>query len=99
MRIDDDSVTAKRCKEENRKETASLSFLTTATTKTITTATATAAATTTAMALPSAFVNLVDTHGASLQNLALLAYLRKGEEAKPFLEGVTAARAYVDMNR
>ncbi len=51
------------------------------------------------MALPSAFVNLVDTHGASLQNLALLAYLRKGEEAKPFLEGVTAARAYVDMNR
>lgn len=41
-------------------------------------------------------------NGDSLQNMALLAYLRQGEEAKPFLEAVTAAKvklrcAYMDQ--
>lgn len=46
------------------------------------------------MALPTVVNSVLDNYGDSLQQLALLAYLRQGEEAQPFLEAITAARLY-----
>ena len=42
--------------------------------------------------LPGKIASFVDKNGDTLQNMALLAYLKKGEEAKPFLETVTTAK-------
>ena len=42
--------------------------------------------------LPGKIATFVDKNGDTLQNMALLAYLKKGEEAKPFLETVTTAK-------
>jgi len=44
------------------------------------------------MAMPPILANVLDNHGESLSQLALLAYLKQGEEASPFLEAVTTAR-------
>ena len=44
------------------------------------------------MALPAQLASFVEKNGDTLQNLALLAYLKRGEEAKPFLEGITTAK-------
>ena len=49
------------------------------------------------MSLPDQLTNFVSKNGDTLQNMALLAYLRRGEEAQPFLEGVTAAKLAVDL--
>lgn len=38
------------------------------------------------------FVDILNNHGDTLQQLALLAYLSKGDEAKPFLQATTAAK-------
>ena len=43
------------------------------------------------MALPPLFTDFVEKNGNTLQNLALLQYLKKGEEAKPFLQKTTTA--------
>ena len=45
--------------------------------------------------LPAKIATFVDKNGDTLQNMALLAYLKKGEEAKPFLETVTTAKVSV----
>ena len=45
--------------------------------------------------LPGKIASFVDKNGDTLQNMALLAYLKKGEEAKPFLETVTTAKVSV----
>jgi len=49
--------------------------------------------------LPDKIATFVDKNGDTLQNMALLAYLKKGEEAKPFLETVTTAKVAVDLYR
>ena len=46
--------------------------------------------------LPGKIASFVDKNGDTLQNMALLAYLKKGEEAKPFLETVTTAKVSVE---
>jgi hypothetical protein len=38
------------------------------------------------MSLPQLLAGLVDQHGETIQQAALLAYLRQGEEAQPALE-------------
>jgi len=43
------------------------------------------------MALP-LLSGLVDKHGETMQQAALLAYLKQGEQAQPMLEAITAAR-------
>ena len=50
------------------------------------------------MALPAQLTNFVEKNGDTLQNLALLAYLKKGEDAKPFLEAVTTAKVRSKTN-
>ena len=42
------------------------------------------------------FLDILNNHGDTLQQLALLAYLSKGEEAKPFLQATTAAKVNLD---
>ena len=42
-------------------------------------------------------VQFMDKNGDTLQKMALLAYLRRGEEAQPFLETVTTAGIAVDV--
>ena len=37
-------------------------------------------------------LDILDTHGDTLQQVALLAYLNRGEEAKPFLQATTAVK-------
>ena len=37
-------------------------------------------------------LDILNNHGDTLQQLALLAYLSKGEQAKPFLQVTTAAK-------
>lgn len=37
-------------------------------------------------------IGMVDTHGETAQQAALLAYLKQGEEAQPYLETVLSAR-------
>jgi len=37
-------------------------------------------------------LDILNNHGDTLQQVALLAYLSKGEEAKPFLQATTAAK-------
>ena len=44
------------------------------------------------MSLLSLFSGLLDQHGDTAQQAALLAYLQQGEEAQPYLEAVLAAR-------
>ena len=44
------------------------------------------------MSLLSLFSGLLDQHGDTAQQAALLAYLKQGEEAQPYLEAVLAAR-------
>lgn len=46
------------------------------------------------MALPSLLTNLLDKNGSSLQQMAFLAYLKNGEESKPYLQAITAANVY-----
>ena len=46
----------------------------------------------TVMSLLSLFSGLLDQHGDTAQQAALLAYLKQGEEAQPYLEAVLAAR-------
>jgi hypothetical protein len=41
------------------------------------------------MSLPQLLAGLVDQHGETIQQAALLAYLRQGEEAQPALEVCT----------
>lgn len=38
------------------------------------------------------FLDVLNNHGDTLQQMALLAYLSKGEQAKPFLQATTAAK-------
>ena len=38
------------------------------------------------------FLDILNNHGDTLQQMALLAYLSKGEQAKPFLQATTAAK-------
>jgi len=44
------------------------------------------------MALPELLSGLLDKHGETIQQAALLAYLRQGEEGAKYLETITAAR-------
>ena len=44
------------------------------------------------MSLLNIFSGLLDQHGDTVQQAALLAYLKQGEEAQPYLEAVLAAR-------
>ena len=37
-------------------------------------------------------LDILNTHGDTLQQMALLAYLTKGEQAKPFLQATTAVK-------
>jgi hypothetical protein len=37
-------------------------------------------------------LDILNTHGDTLQQMALLAYLNKGEQAKPFLQATTAVK-------
>ena len=37
-------------------------------------------------------LEILNTHGDTLQQVALLAYLNKGEQAKPFLQATTALK-------
>ncbi len=37
---------------------------------------------------------VVDKHGDTLQNLAMLAYLKRGEEARPQLQAVLTAKVH-----
>ena len=37
-------------------------------------------------------LDILNNHGDTLQQVALLAYLSKGEDAKPFLQATTAAK-------
>ena len=45
------------------------------------------------------FVDILNNHGDTLQQLALLAYLSKGDEAKPFLQATTAAKVNIDKSK
>ena len=45
------------------------------------------------------FLDILNNHGDTLQQLSLLAYLSKGEEAKPFLQATTAAKVILDWNQ
>lgn len=47
--------------------------------------------------LPQLLSGLLDTHGDTAQQMALLAYLRQGEEAQPYLEAVLGARLACTM--
>merc|ERR1712133_169797 len=47
---------------------------------------------TTTMSLANLLTGLLDQHGDTIQQAALLAYLKQGEEAQPYLEGVLSAR-------
>ena len=40
-------------------------------------------------------LDILNNHGDTLQQLSLLAYLSKGDEAKPFLQATTAAKVMV----
>ena len=40
-------------------------------------------------------LDILNNHGDTLQQLSLLAYLSKGDEAKPFLQAITAAKVIV----
>ena len=42
------------------------------------------------------FLDILNNHGDTLQQMALLAYLSKGEQAKPFLQATTAAKVRKD---
>merc|ERR1712227_525174 len=44
------------------------------------------------MSLLNIFSGLLDQHGDTVQQAALLAYLKQGEEAQPYLEAVLTAR-------
>ena len=45
------------------------------------------------------FLDILNNHGDTLQQLALLAYLSKGEEAKPFLQATTAAKVIANDDK
>ena len=47
------------------------------------------------MAVPQLLASFLDKNGDTLQQMALLAYLREGDEAKPFLEAITAAKVRI----
>eukprot|EP00095_Tigriopus_kingsejongensis_P003933 maker-scaffold1375_size44572-snap-gene-0.11 protein:Tk03933 transcript:maker-scaffold1375_size44572-snap-gene-0.11-mRNA-1 annotation:"PREDICTED: uncharacterized protein LOC100888786" len=49
------------------------------------------------MAMPKQFADLLDNHGDTLQQMALLAYLKRGDSAKPFLEAITTAKVCKDV--
>ena len=40
-------------------------------------------------------LDILNNHGDTLQQLSLLAYLSKGDEAKPFLQATTAAKVII----
>jgi hypothetical protein len=42
--------------------------------------------------VPFKIAQFLDKNGDTLQNMALLAYLKQGEEAKPALEAITTAK-------
>ena len=44
-------------------------------------------------------LDILNNHGDTLQQLALLAYLSKGEDAKPFLQATTAAKVNLDEHQ
>ena len=46
------------------------------------------------MSVPQKIANFMDANGDTLQNAALLAYLKNGDEAKPFLEAVTTTKVW-----
>lgn len=45
--------------------------------------------------LPDFFLQLVDNHGDSLQQMALLAYLKNEKHGKPLLEAVATAQVKI----
>ena len=45
------------------------------------------------------FLEILDSHGNTLQQLAQLSYLCKGEEAKPFFQAITAAKVNRNLNQ
>merc|ERR1712050_774425 len=47
---------------------------------------------TTTMSLTNLLTGMLDQHGDTMQQAALLAYLKHGEEAQPYLEGLLTAR-------
>eukprot|EP00091_Calanus_sinicus_P024925 TRINITY_DN9232_c0_g1_i1.p1 TRINITY_DN9232_c0_g1~~TRINITY_DN9232_c0_g1_i1.p1 ORF type:complete len:104 (-),score=29.74 TRINITY_DN9232_c0_g1_i1:68-379(-) len=49
------------------------------------------------MSLAHMLTGLLDQHGDTVQNAALLAYLKQGDEAKPYLEGVLSARLAANL--
>merc|ERR1712098_461326 len=54
---------------------------------------------TTTMSLTNLLTGMLDKHGDTMQQAALLAYLKQGEEAQPYLEGVLTARLATDLYR
>merc|ERR1719320_796263 len=44
------------------------------------------------MSLTNLLTGMLDQHGDTMQQAALLAYLKQGEEAQPYLEGLLTAR-------
>ncbi len=63
------------------------------------TTSSTAAAPAASDSLPDKIAGFVDKNGDTLQQMALLAYLKRGEQAQPFLEAVTTAKVAVDLYR
>eukprot|EP00092_Neocalanus_flemingeri_P013500 GFUD01014559.1.p1 GENE.GFUD01014559.1~~GFUD01014559.1.p1 ORF type:complete len:104 (+),score=45.89 GFUD01014559.1:82-393(+) len=49
------------------------------------------------MSLAHLLTGLLDQHGETVQQAALLAYLKQGEEAQPYLEGVLSARLAANL--
>merc|ERR1712096_578663 len=49
------------------------------------------------MSLAHMLTGLLDQHGETVQQAALLAYLKQGEEAQPYLEGVLSARLMANL--
>jgi len=49
------------------------------------------------MALPTLVTNVLDNHGESLQQLAQLAHLKLGEDAKPFRLAITSATLWHEV--
>ena len=44
--------------------------------------------------IPESFTQLLDNHGDTLQQMALMAYLKDEDAAKPYLQAITAARVW-----
>ena len=49
------------------------------------------------MSLANILTGMLDQHGDTMQQAALLAYLKQGEEAQPYLEGILSARLAANL--